>query len=308
MRRSALLVLFLATGLHGLPARADGDVQTPRVQAALAQAHAAEAGRGMGKNLMLAMAFYCDAGTMGSGEGFFHVGRVLASAPRPLRNPGLANSYLALATRLGNTQALRYYDPRVDNVLLGDPCGAFAAGLQTQRFDIEAYLSRQPRARQRIAASIRSAARQNRVDERLALAIALVESNLDPAAVPKGGAQGVMQLATAARQNAGGLRIVDDEQDIGAALAYLGQLHERFAGDWRSMARAYDAGAGSVGRCGAVPPHPCLETRQYVRRVLYFAGASPDEQPGIARQVPAAARSPHPGGVADKRADLPCCG
>ena len=119
------LALLLVTSLHGLPAGAAGDPPPARVQAALEQARAAELGAGSGKNLRLAMALYCDAGIMGSAEGFFQLGRVLATAPRALRNPRLANTYLALAIRLGKPQALDYYDPGVDKLLLGEPCGAF---------------------------------------------------------------------------------------------------------------------------------------------------------------------------------------
>ncbi len=126
MIRRAFLSLALVSSLHGLPAEAAGERPPARVQAALEQARAAELGAGSGKDLMRAMALYCDAGTMGSAEGFFHLGRVLATGPRALRNPGLANAYLALAIRLGKPQALAYYDPAVDKVLLGEPCGAFA--------------------------------------------------------------------------------------------------------------------------------------------------------------------------------------
>ncbi|EXI77314.1 MAG: hypothetical protein AW10_03866 [Candidatus Accumulibacter appositus] len=129
IRRAFLsLALALLTSLHGVPAGAAGERLQVRMQAVLEQARAAELGVGVGKNLMVAMALYCDAGTMGSAEGFYHLGRVLATAPRALRNPGLANSYLALAIRLGKRQAIAYYDPGVDKVLLGEPCGAFVDG------------------------------------------------------------------------------------------------------------------------------------------------------------------------------------
>ena len=53
-------------------------LEAPRVVAALEQGLAAELGTGLRRNPELALALYCDAGGLGSPEGFFRVGRVLA--------------------------------------------------------------------------------------------------------------------------------------------------------------------------------------------------------------------------------------
>lgn len=274
--RSALLLVVVVTASSVTPAQADDDIEAPRVTAALEQGRAAEFGIGVRKNSRLAISLYCDASTMGSPEGFFRVGRVLATAPRDLRNPRLANAYLALAARLGSQQALGYYDPNVDNAILGDDCGAFAEVADKQRFDLDAYLSRQPPGKQRIAVLIRNTARRFHVDERLALAIALVESNLEASAVSPKNAQGVMQLIPATQERFGVTRPFDPEQNIRGALAYLQWLHRRFAGDWRLIVAAYNAGEGAVDRYIGIPPYP--ETQQYVRRVLTLAGFSAREK------------------------------
>ena len=309
MIRSALLVLLLATGLHGVPAHAGGELEAPRVQAALAQARAAELGIGIGRNLRLALALYCDAGTMGSREGFFQLGRVLATAPRSLRNRPLANTYLALAARLGKEQALEYYDPEVDNAPLAEPYAAFGDASRSPPFDLDAYLSGLSPAKQRLAGLIRGAARQHQVDARLALAIALAESDLDPAAVSANDARGVMQLAPATQQRFGVTRPFDREQNVSAAMAYLRVLQERFAGDWRLIAAAYGAGEGSAVHCSAVSP--CLETRQYVRRVLHFAGFPARENPsgGLAGTAGSLPASPAPSRevVAGRMLNIACC-
>ncbi|MBL8394319.1 MAG: lytic transglycosylase domain-containing protein [Candidatus Accumulibacter sp.] len=272
MRRGVLLFFLLALGLVAAPLRAEHELEAPRVRAALEQGQMAEQGIGIRKNPLLAIALYCDAGTMGSPEGFFRVGRILASGPHGLRNPRLANAYLALAARLGNQQALQYYDPRVENAILGDECGVFAAEAARRGFDLEGYLARQSAAKQRLTRLIRNVAPQYKIDPRLALAIALTESNLDAAAVSPQNAQGVMQLIPATQQRFGVSRPFDPEQNIRGALAYLQWLHKRFAGDWRLMAAAYNAGEGSIERYGGMPPY--RETQEYVRRVLHFAGAS----------------------------------
>lgn len=309
MIRTAVLVLLLVTSLHGAPARAAGERQAARVQAALVQARAAELGIGIEKNLMLAMALYCDAGTMGSRDAFFHLGRLLATAPRAMRNRRLANTYLALAARLGKEQALEYYDPDADNAPLGEPCAAFADASQAQAFDVEAYLSQQPAAKQKIAGLIRRVARQYQVDARLALAIALAESDLDPDAVSENSARGVMQLVPATQRRFGVTRPFDAEQNVGAAMAYLSSLQQRFAGDWRLIAAAYDVAEGSIVRCNGLPP--CIETQQYVRRVLHFAGFSPQQdgglgRPGSARPMPVSL-PPIPERLARKTVAVACC-
>lgn len=117
---------------------------------------------------------------------------------------------------------------------------------------------------------IRQTARQYAIDPRLALAIALAKSNLDPGAVSPRNAQGVMQLIPATQERFGVTRPFDPEHNIRGALAYLKWLSKRFAGDGRLIAAADNAGEGTVDRYAGVPPYP--ETQQYVRRVLRFAG------------------------------------
>lgn len=270
MIRTVLLMLLIATGLHGGAVRAENDYQAPRVLAALAQGRAAELGIGMAKNRSLAMALYCHAGTMGSPEGFFRVGRLLATDDSRLRDRRLANTYLALAIRLGKHQALKFYDANVPNATLSSPCGTFVDGAQKLPFDVDSYLAQQPAAKQKIAALIRVMAPQYQVDPRLALAIALAESNLDAGAVSDTRAQGVMQLMPATQLRFGVTKPLDPEQNVRAALAYLSSLNKRFAGDWSRIAIAYEAEETGVKRCSG--SSPCLETQQYVRRVLHFAG------------------------------------
>ena len=61
---------------------------------------------------------------------------------------------------------------------------------------------------------IRQTARQYAIDPRLALAIALAESNLDPGTVSPRNAQGVMQLIPATQERFGVTRPFDPEHNI----------------------------------------------------------------------------------------------
>ncbi|MCX7149663.1 MAG: hypothetical protein NTY05_09695, partial [Rhodocyclales bacterium] len=66
-----LLLAFAALLAAGVVRAATLDEEAPRVVAALEQGLAAEMGVGLKKNPRLALALYCDAGVMGSTEGFF---------------------------------------------------------------------------------------------------------------------------------------------------------------------------------------------------------------------------------------------
>lgn len=245
--------------------------EPPRVVAALEQGWAAESGTGLQRNPELAIALYCDAGAMGSAEGFFRVGRVLASGPARVHDPALANAYFALAARLGHHAAADAIDPAVDSAPLGDDCVRFDGRFEQQRFDLDAYVSGLAPGRRRIADLIRRLSVRAGVDPRFALAVALAESNLNPAAESPRSAQGVMQLIPATQARFGVRSPFDPESNVRGGLAYLKWLGTRFDGDWSLVAAAYNAGEGAVDRHNGVPPF--AETRAYVRRVLFFAGS-----------------------------------
>lgn len=262
--------LLLAACVLGSRAQAQGYSEAPRVLAALAQGLAAERGIGMRENPALAIELYCDAGTMGSSEGFFRIGRLLSSGSPRLRNPRLANAYLALAARLGHRQASLLHDPLVENARIDEVCNKLYAQFGEPEFDLEGYIAGLTPAKRNLAELIRKKAPQYGVDARMALAIALAESNLDASAVSPKNAQGVMQLIPDTQARFGVQKPFDPEQNIKGGLAYLKWLQNRFNGNLKLVAAAYNAGEGSVDRYGGVPPFP--ETQHYVRRVLNFSG------------------------------------
>jgi len=272
-----ILTLLLLVFLSGSRAQAQTYSEAPRVAAVLAQGLAAELGIGIRVNPGLAIELYCDAGTMGSSEGFFRIGRLLSTGSPRLRNPRLANAYLALAARLGHRQASMLHNPLVENARIDEVCNKLYAQFGEPEFDLEGYIAGLTPAKRNLAALIRKKAPQYGVDVRMALAIALAESNLDASAVSPKNAQGVMQLIPDTQERFGVLKPFDPEQNIKGGLAYLKWLQNRFSGNLKLVAAAYNAGEGNVDRYGGVPPFP--ETQQYVRRVLNFSGMvqlSPD--------------------------------
>ena len=108
------------------------------------------------------------------------------------------------------------------------------------------------------------------VDPELVRAIIKAESNFDPGAVSRKGAQGLMQLmpGTAGRYAVGDA--FDPEANIRGGVRYLRSLHDLFPGQPTLALAAYNAGENVVLRYNGVPPYP--ETRQYVNRVLRFYG------------------------------------
>ncbi|PTT44928.1 lytic transglycosylase domain-containing protein [Aeromonas sp. HMWF016] len=269
------LLLFLSSLLAGIPQTAQGRDfrQAPRAMTALRQGQAAQ----HSGNLQKAIALYCVAASTGNPEGYFRIGRLLATGPASVRSAKMANSYLAMAMRLGNQQASRYYNPRIGNAPMGDQCGVGMRGgqgsyfaLPSTPFNVEAYLARQSPGKQKLATMLRHAAKRHQVDVRLVLAIAIAESNLESRAVSAKNAQGVMQLIPETQQRFGVTQPFDPAQNIKGGVSYLKWLDRRFDGDWVRISAAYNAGEKAVERYGGIPPYD--ETREYVKRVLYFAG------------------------------------
>ncbi len=106
------------------------------------------------------------------------------------------------------------------------------------------------------------------VDPELVKAIIRAESNFDPYAVSRKGAQGLMQLmpATAGRYAVG--NSFDPEANIRGGVRYLRYLHDMFPGRLSLALAAYNAGEHVVLRHNGIPPYP--ETRQYVDRILDY--------------------------------------
>lgn len=125
---------------------------------------------------------------------------------------------------------------------------------------------------------IQRLAQQYSVDPHLVRAIIMVESNFDPRAVSRAGAQGLMQLMpdTAARYR------VEDPFDphanIEGGIRYLRDLLRLFPRDLRHVLAAYNAGEGAVQYYGGIPPYP--ETQRYVERVLALYGVAPPPPQG----------------------------
>jgi soluble lytic murein transglycosylase-like protein len=109
------------------------------------------------------------------------------------------------------------------------------------------------------------AAQTHDVDPRLLVAIAGRESAMNPNAMSRVGACGLMQLMPATARILGISNIFDPQENIFGAARYLRTLLDTFHGDLDLTLAAYNAGPGAVQRYNGVPPYP--ETQAYVKSV-----------------------------------------
>ncbi len=105
------------------------------------------------------------------------------------------------------------------------------------------------------------------IDSHLVKAIIRAESNCDPAAVSRKGAQGLMQLMPRTAKKLNVVKPLDPRENIVGGVKYIKGLLASY-GDLRLALAAYNAGPGTVKKYAGIPPY--RETITYVKKVIRY--------------------------------------
>ena len=163
------------------------------------------------------------------------------------------------------------------------------ADLAEEKLPEEPKVVEKPAPKIDIPTAVAAASDKHGIDEDLLYSVIKAESDFNPHAVSRKGAQGLMQLMPGTAGKLGVHDAFDPQANVDAGTRYLRELLDRYHYDLAQALAAYNAGPQRVDQYHGVPPY--RETRIYVARIIREYNKKKLAQMAAARRSPATARN-----------------